>query len=649
MNFLKNMEVTGQIRPAYAALTVRYDFVNPGGESVSPRYYFPLPEGAVITDMQLLTGAKVLLRSEIVTAASSIYRDCGYCLTRLKSGIYVLSWEGLAPGESCTVVLSYLLRLPQNKDVCTLVLPFGLWLPLLHPMEQNVCPMTVSLTLDGVESRAPYRADRQLEFSEHAQRDIVLEFEVKNPGSVGYVRDEMRGGMGYFRLFSHDRQRYQRWDKDKVQFILDLSGGMELKTVQRVKKLFYDLFLLLPKDTPAELWATGADMPCILTEELMAFAWLQAQKTGGSLHDTLERALAAQSAKTLSVLVSGASILYPEQVLDGISPVCPLHLFITGAGNVSPLGAYWKAKEPGRYVWIAEKREKDLADLLASLYYDGADETVCSCNGTVHELFMAEGTSFAADGYRDIFVTYTGDVPQQFEIFCGGAPTESADSQNEVHEAFPAAGQLYAAEKSRQIKKLLQKTGGSSLRAMKRELENLGTDYHILNDEMALVLPDRDGDGGIAVPFCTAVSDGMEAVFGKKSAFREGDERTAELPKETLHSICRQTLFMGVRADGAICSPCAEETERAEETALAALAMQARSRAAAAELIVKEAEAYLRTAPDGFWKQALFAWKKEPFSLSALRQRMPARRTLLRELLEKNSVRAAAMLLILDL
>ena len=57
----------------------------------------------------------------------------------------------------------------------------------------------------------------------------------------------------------------------------------------------------------------------------------------------------------------------------------------------------------------------------------------------------------------------------------------------------------------------------------------------------------------------------------------------------------------------------------------------------------------MRTAPDGFWKQALFAWKKEPFSLSALRQRMPARRTLLRELLEKNSVRAAAMLLILDL
>lgn len=333
MNFLKNMEVTGQIRSAYAALTVRYDFVNPGGESVSPRYYFPLPEGAVITDMQLLTGAKALLRSEIVTAASSIYRDCGYCLTRLKSGIYVLSWEGLAPGESCTVVLSYLLRLPQNKDVCTLVLPFGLWLPLLHPVEQNVCPMTVSLTLDGVESRAPYRADRQLEFSEHAQRDIVLEFEVKNPGSVGYVWDEMRGGMGYFRLFSHDRQRYQRWDKDKVQFILDLSGGMELKTVQRVKKLFYDLFLLLPKDTPAELWATGADMPCIPTEELMTFAWLQAQKTGGSLHDTLERALAAQSAKTLSVLVSGASILYPEQVLDGISPVCPLHLLSRAPGT----------------------------------------------------------------------------------------------------------------------------------------------------------------------------------------------------------------------------------------------------------------------------------------------------------------------------
>ncbi len=649
MNFLKNIEITGQIRPAYAALTVRYDFTNPGGESVSLRYYFPLPEGAVITEMQLLTGAKTLLRSEIITAASSVYRDCGYCLTRLRSGIYALSWEGLAPGESCTVVLSYLLRLPQNKDVCTLVLPFGLWLPLLHPVEQNVCPVTVSLTLDGVESRVPYRADRQLEFFEHAQRDIVLEFEIKNSGSVGYVWDEMRGGMGYFRLFSHDRQRYQSRDKDKVQLILDLSGGMELKTVQRVKKLFYDLFLLLPKDMPAELWATGEDMPCIPNEELMAFAWLQTQKTGGSLRETLEKALAAQSAKTLSVLVSGASILYPEQVLDGISPVCPLHLFITGAGNVSPLGTYWKAREPGRYIWITQKREKDLADLLASLYDDGAGETVCSCNGTVHELFMAEGTSFAADGYRDIFVTYTGDVPQQFEIFCGGAPVENVESQNEVHESFPAAGQLYAAEKSRQINKLLQKTEGPSLRAMKRELEKLGTDYHILNDEMALVLPDRDGNGGIAVPFCTAISDGMEAVFGKKSVFCEGDERIATLPRETLRSICRQALLRGIRTDGAICSPCGNETERAEETALAVLAMQAQSRAAASEYVVKEAEIYLRTAPDGFWKQAFFAWKKEPFSLSALRQRMPARRTLLRELLEKNSVRAAAMLLILDL
>lgn len=649
MNFLKNMEVTGQIRPAYAALTVRYDFINPGGESVSPRYFFPLPEGAVITDMQLLTRTKTLLRSEMITAASSAYRDCGYRLTRLQSGIYALSWEGLAPGEGCTVVLSYLLRLSQSKDVCTLVLPFGIWLPLLHPVEQNVCPVTVSLTLDGVESRAPYRSDQQLEFSEHAQRDIRLEFKVINPGSVGYVRDEMRGGIGYFRLFSHDRPRYQTWDKDKIQLILDLSGGMELKTVQKVKKLFYDLFLLLPKDTPAELWGTGTEAPCTPTEELAAFAWLQAQKTGGRLHETLEKAAADQSAKTLSILVSGASILHPERILDGISPVCPLHLFITGAGSVSPLGVYWKAKEPGRYVWIAKEREKNLADLLLSLCYDGADETVRSCNGTVHELFMAEGTSFAADGYRDIFVAYTGDVPQQFQIFCGGAPAENVESQNEVQASLPAAGQLYAAEKSRQIKRLLQKTGVSSLRAMKKELEKLGTDYHILNDEMALVLPDRDGDGGIAVPFCTVTSDGMEAVFGKKSAFREGDERTAETAKETIRDICRDTLLMGVRADGAICSPCAEETERAEETAMAALAMQAQPWDAALGQIVKEAETYLRTAPDGFWRQAFYAWNKKPFSLSALRPKMPERRTLLHDVLEKNSVRAAAMLLMMDL
>lgn len=659
MNLLKEIEVTGELRPTHAQLSVRYDFFNPGSWPLSPRYLFPVPENAEITGLQLLTKSKVLLRAEIRGASDSELTDCGYRLTQPEPGIYCFAWDCLEPHADCTILVSYLFRLQPRCGRLRLSLPFGFRLPQLQSLRANDCTVDVSLSLQNLApTKLPsgFRTERDtLYFTAAAGEDIVLEFEVLQANACGFIQKSIGRGLGFYRLYTQNQAVYRRHKKSDVQLLLDLSGLIGGEKCGAVKELLFRIYCMLPKEMPVQILAGAEDVVTLTADEDVLWEQLHAlSATGGDLGRLLHSSCSRQTPNTLCILVSGGAPFRNETVWEMLKTVCPIHLFTIGDGSEMPLAQQWRRHHLGEHChfYPSDSLEKELKFGLDRFLYREEMEQVISEGCAAEEVIPLWGTSFAGDGYRDVAISFSGKIPQCFTLCYDGNPVEQCKIETpEVFPQLPLAEQFYGIAKIHQLRQLLNRAGAASIRAIKQQLEELGTKYGILSGETILALPGEQGTTvGIPVQFGVVSANGFEEMRRRPSVFGEGETKWTEKQRMRMITYCREQLLRSIRADGAVCGLGADPKKRAEETLIADLALRAAfPDEPALRPILQDAEEYLRRFGDDALYSALQSCQKSPGAAAAMRARLPKQEILLERLSGACDDCAAAAMLLLSL
>ena len=127
---MKSVTVDGDVCGGVFEAKVRQQFTNPTAESVEVVYTFPLPIDATLLRVDVLMGEK-RLSGKIVTKpeANVTYEetlsegDAAILLERADDGNYVISLGNLAPGEDCSVEISYAHMLAFEQDSLRIRIP----------------------------------------------------------------------------------------------------------------------------------------------------------------------------------------------------------------------------------------------------------------------------------------------------------------------------------------------------------------------------------------------------------------------------------------------------------------------------------------------------------------------------------------------
>src|ERR1051326_6918612 len=119
---LKHTDVKAEISGFLSRVTLTQEFENPFPDKIEAVYTFPLPQSAVVDDMTLKVGDRVvkgkILRREEARAVYEAARQGGQVaglLDQERPNIFTQSVANIAPGERVTVALSYVETLKYDE------------------------------------------------------------------------------------------------------------------------------------------------------------------------------------------------------------------------------------------------------------------------------------------------------------------------------------------------------------------------------------------------------------------------------------------------------------------------------------------------------------------------------------------------------
>ncbi|MBO5364378.1 MAG: hypothetical protein J6A56_02815 [Clostridia bacterium] len=643
MNLLKEITGTGKITPTYAKLTLQFTFYNPTEHPLSPRYFFPIPEGASITGMQLLTNKKTLLRAEIAPLAELGSADGGFQLTQLDPQLYALKWESLPPGDTCMVLVECLLHLCPQMGQCRLVLPFGI--PFGQPQKASPCPVNLDFSLEDLE---PLRLAMEDSFDPTTQtisctawagEDFVRDFLVQAPKSRSLIQEEFGTGLGFARIGYPAEKLLHESAKTRVLLLLDLSHASTRRIGNALKELLFRIADALPKEMPTQILST-ASSPLEYTDKNHLYQALQTLPVGvGSLEELFQTAIAHQDTDTLTILVSDGSYA-PAQLSE-------FPLVLATMGNVRQTILSHSLSGEHLHFYPKDALEKELPHHIERLLHPIAPIEVVPEGSTVHDCFIFPHENTLADGYLDLAFSYTGQPPQGFALWQAGEKQLTSPLLNpKIHSRLPDAEQLFAIAKIRGLTELLKKATPVSGRSIKKELTTLQTKYRILGSETILTIPTKDTvRTGIPARFYSTTFDGLSALNDRPTIFGEG---IRNLPKEKqthLADLCRKAIYDSIRSNGSIHSPLGITPQMsAEETTLSLLALLADGKTD--QSIIRDALFYLASAPRTPWSFLLDESPKKETLQRALLPKLPKLETLLASLDDSLPLTVAAYLLL---
>ncbi len=623
LNLLREIAVTGTVNPTHARLSMQFTFHNPTAHPLSPTYFFPLPEGAFITGMQLLTKEKTLLRAEIVSLTGVDTNQDGFRLIQLDSQLYSLSWECLPSGDTCTVIIECLLHLLPQKGRCRLVLPFGI--PLGSQRNPSPCPANLDLILNGVKPMSLSPSDSYDEgfgtFSSttHTNADFVLDLLTQHSESCGLLQEEFGKGCGFARLSFPVNSLAKQSNKPSILLLLDLSHSTSLRIGNALKELFFRMYSSIPEGTSVTCLTTEKPLPKNLScDEL--YQHLQALSVGtGSLEDLLQSASGYQTNDAVTILFSDGSYL------PSFKPGFPITLATVGAVRHTVLSHGFCCNH--LHFYPNDHQEKELPGILENLLSINPLVEVIPQGGNVYDCTILSQESIY-DGYLDLAFSYTGHPPQGFALWQDGQKKLSVPLlQTKILPRFPDAEQLFAITKIRKLSELLEKATPVSGRSIKKELAQLQTNSRILGSETLLILP-TDGTSREAIPtrFYSSVN-GLAPLSSRPTIFGDGVRALAPTDRDLLSDRCRRVIYDSIRSDGSIHSPLGITPHvSAEETALSYLALLADGKTDSS--ILQDALSYLKSAPETPWSFLIQSGATKS-SLQKLLPSLPAFETLL--------------------
>ncbi len=638
MSLLKAMDITGYLHPAYGKLTIQYTFENTAATPCAPRYFFSLPKNAAICGFQLLSRDKILLRAQIQEITDSCSEDLGYRLTEIQPGLYCLTWEELHPGETCALFIDVILYLLPRENLCRFVFPV-----------QHTVSCSIALTLTGMTpqgSNTPFQFDPENKmFSATAAdgKDFVLDCIISSAESSGLVQESFGRGHGFYRLYSQCQTLYRTVKKRRVELFLDWEGISLPRQINAVKELAFRVLSLLPADIPVRIPALGQEN-IFITEDARQEIFTKLQNLTDT--DTIKNlGQADKNQDTLSIVVSGGFSHLPPMV----STSKTIHLLTIGDHAQTPLAKTWENLNMGKvlHVYPEDVLETQTSMLLPLLFHN-QDIHLITEGSSIHELFLFPETSFTSTGYLDIAVSYTGPPPKSFIIQKDGEVLETISLENlNAMPRFPEAERLYALGKIRHLTHLLNKVSPTSIRALKQQLTETRTKYQLLGNETILTLPADFEDTTHLPVYClnAFVKNHSAYASHRPTIFGESTRSISRSQQETLSRFCLKILYGNIRKNGGIFSfDTLLPKEQAEETALAALALQNVPEACS---ILEDALHYLASSPPNDWLPLLRTILEGKPVTDELLHTLPSMEELLNQLeSEIPDVKTAAMVLL---
>ncbi len=601
MNLLKEITVTGQLASTHARLTLQFTFHNPTEHPLSPRYFFPIPEGASITGMQLLTGKKTLLRANIVPITELGSRDDGFQLTQLDPQLYALKWENLIPGDTCTILVECLLHLMPQNNRCRLMLPFSI--PFGQSQNANPCPVNLDFSLEDLDplqlnpEDSFDSAQKVLSCTAWSGKDFVRDFST-SVQCQSLIQEEFGNGLGFARIGYPPEKLLHEPPIKQVLLLLDLSHATTNKVGNALKELLFRIADAIPRDTQITILTT-ASSPLNINDKDTLYQALQNLPSGiGSLEELLQNASNCQKPGALTILVSDGGYL-PSQL-----PTFPLVLTTIGPVRQTILSHSLSGEH--LHFYPADSLEKEIAYHINRLLYPVKPVEIISESSTVHECFCFSRQDTSADGYLDLVFSYTGKPPQAFSLWQNGNKQLTCPLLNsKIHSRLPDGEQLFAIGKIGALTELLKKATPVSDRNIKRELATLQTKHRILGRETILTIPTENSlESGIATHFYSAAIDNLSALTDRPTIFGEGVRKLSAEKRTRLTKLCRDTIYASIRSDGSIRSSLGiTPRTAAEETALSIFALLADG--STDQSIIQDVLSYLETAPKTPWSYLL--------------------------------------------
>lgn len=589
MNLLKEIAVTGALQSAYGLLSLQYTFVNETAAPLSPRYLFPLPQGAVITGFQAMTRDRRLERASVRPIGDSLPQAAGARLLQLEPQLFCLEWASLPPGERCQILVQCTLRLLPQEDGLRLFLPLGLDAPALRALRTGDCPVSISLEAEPSLRRASSPTHSltlnrrpsctEISLRTQAGRDFVLDMQV-SPAPLCLLAQDLGEGMGFYRLCPETPPPPPK-PPARALLLLDLAQAPA--SYGGIKTLAFRLLTQLPEGTLIQVQTTAPETPTLLPAFTplsgalpdRLFALLsRLYPQGGSLSAMLEAAAPAPG--TLCILCTGEA---PD--FSAVS-CCPsgtaVHLCTTGETAPAAFARAWR-QNGGLHCHFYPRNltAERAAAALRRLTLAEEPFSIVPEDGGVQETLCLLGPSLYLTGYQDVLVRYTGRPPKSFGLWREGRLWgRIAAPEPQLFPQLPQLGQLYAHAKGEALLRLARQVAPGSLAAVRSQLARLGVDYGVLNSETVMLIFGEAGQPE-ALPVCF-YSDSrrdMDAFLRQPSIFGQTAlPRLTPGQRERALALCRRVILAGIRSDGAIAAPGVTDAGlRAEQTAYGLLAL----------------------------------------------------------------------------
>ncbi|MBX7218330.1 MAG: TonB family protein [Blastocatellia bacterium] len=292
---LKHTDVKANISGFLARVTVTQEFINPFKEKIEAVYTFPLPHRAAVDDMTMRIGSRTIRGAiKMREEAQAIYqaaRDNGYraaLLDQERPNIFTQSVANILPGESITVIISYVETLRYEEGKYNFVFPMmvgerytpnqtgaegAIDAARISPprMRQGMRAghdISIDVTLDaGVPLNSVRSATHELNLAVHNQttahaslrqrnvipnQDFTLSYEVAGKTVTDAMLMHRAPESGYFTMLLQPPQRVAAPDVNpkELVFVLDTSGSMEGFPIEKAKEcMTLALNNLYPSDT----------------------------------------------------------------------------------------------------------------------------------------------------------------------------------------------------------------------------------------------------------------------------------------------------------------------------------------------------------------------------------------------------------------
>ncbi len=603
MNLIQQMTVDGELQFGYACLTVGYTFCNPQNQPISLHYFFPLPEGGLVTGLQLLRQNGTLTRAKVCGVTEENLTHSGVFLRRISPNLCCLSLGDLEQSGVRKLLLELLIPLRDGR----LVFPLGMSGTDDKLVYQEDCRIEMELCCPTQQGQArslfhPIEVRQEgdgtvISATVTAGEDFVLELGTSKMPSAALIQENWQEKIGLYRLNNQNPEAYARKKVERVLLLLDTDGVEDRNQFSLVRELFLRILQAVPQGMPVQMVFGSAWLQPLLPKAtpfcdevveraISALADCPMQGDLGALLQTVPK-----EEETLTLLISAG-----EKVPVGVDkPLNKVHLCTIGSSVATPLREVWAGEHTHYYP--QENLPQRTAAMMEQRCNQAKPITVTGVDGTPRDLEILS----TGDGYVEVVACSSGSLPTAFSVWQEHVCIETIFvERQQVYSHLPMAEQVYAAARLADLRRLKNLAGPESQLAIKKQMEEIGVRYGVLSEETLFAVSEETGNTAIPVSLVLAKKEQGNRV----GIFREDVEKADW--KENMHRYI-QILRENLRSDGSI-----RETdvlsvrERADRTAIARLALhKVKEKDPSVEAVLKAADGYLKTHLPSDWLKNL--------------------------------------------